>query len=395
MSIILEDNQPPGFVRLGPTWYHEIPFLPYGWETTNDRGSGSLKHAAMKALLQDQSALKPELFEYVSWYLAKYLWDALKRCNKQTMHMWKIMTSVYPVQFHEVSPYYCLNAGCPKMPLRDYMGILNSDDFRWRAILTIATTYCTATDLATIPNIKNLVALDVYSEPYALNLAPVEPVRVSNDGIPLQDGFVRGWIESKALQHLRVLRFYHQREMTIATLEALRELPELQLVVAYECKIITETIQSYDRPTNNIIPIKGWSACRLDWFWEINGTTKTIDDNLLALLHVYQSSLQTSGVEGARRPSSLPTNLSILEFKLPTADHSRRDRVVVRSRYNSKSIVLFTRDPVKQKLDIEKQQHAREKKRSEPPERGDRPAKRAVMKDRGPMNISETLNQFF
>jgi hypothetical protein len=79
MSIILEDNQPPGFLRLGSIWYHEIPFLPHGWETTNDRGSGSLKHAAMKALLRDQSALKPELFEYVHWYLAEYLWDALKR----------------------------------------------------------------------------------------------------------------------------------------------------------------------------------------------------------------------------------------------------------------------------------------------------------------------------
>ncbi|KAJ6137862.1 hypothetical protein N7471_004348 [Penicillium samsonianum] len=396
MSIILEDNQPPGFVRLGPTWYHEIPFLPHGWETTNDRGSGSLKHAAMKALLRDQSALKPELFEYVHWYLAKYLWDALKRCNKQTMHMWKIMASVYPVQFYEVSPYYCLDAGCPKKPLRDYMGIIDSDDFRWRAILTIATTYCTATDLTTIPNIKNLVALDVYSEPYSSNLAPLDPVGVSNDGLPLQDGFVRGWIESKALQHLRILRFYHQREMTVASLEALRELPELQLVVAYECKMITETIQKYDRPANDIIPIKGWSACRLDWFWETHGTSKTIDDNLLSLLHVYQSSLETPDDEQSKRPSSLPTNIPILEFKLPTVDHSRRDRVVVRSRYNAKSIVLFTRDPVKQKLDAEKkQQRGREKKRSEPPEREDRPAKRAVMKERGPMDISQTLNQFF
>jgi hypothetical protein len=84
-----------------------------------------------------------------------------------------------------------------------------------------------------------------------------------------------------------------------------------------------------------------------------------------------------------------------LEFKLPTVDHSRRDRVVVRSRYNAKSIVLFTRDPVKQKLDIKKQQRAREKKRTEPPEKGDLPAKRAAMKERGPMDISETLNQFF
>ncbi|KAJ5039901.1 hypothetical protein N7489_006229 [Penicillium chrysogenum] len=349
----------------------------------------------MKAMLRDQSALKPELFEYVHWYMAEYLWDALKRCNKQTMHMWKIMASVYPVQFYKVSPYYCLSAGCPKKPLRDYMGILNSEDFRWRAILTIATTYCTATDLTTIPNIKNLVALDVHNEPYTSNNAPLHPVGVNNDGLLLQDGFVRGWIESKALRHLRILRFYHQHEMTVASLAALRELPELQLVVAYECKKITETIQKYDKPANGVIPVKGWSACRLDWFWENHGTSKTIDDNLLALHHVYQSSLQTPG-EDSRRPSSLPTNLPILEFKLPTVDHSKRDRVVVRSRYNAKSIVLFTRDPVKQKLDIKKQQRAREKKkRTEPPEKGDHPAKRAVMKERGPMDISETLNQFF
>ncbi|OQE47003.1 hypothetical protein PENCOP_c001G02221 [Penicillium coprophilum] len=395
MSIILEDNQPPGFLRLGPTWYHEIPFLPHGWEATNDEGSGSLKHAAMKALLRDQSALKPELFEYVHWYLAKYLWDSLKKCNKQTMHMWKIMASVYPVQFHEVSPYYCLNAGCPKRPLRDYMGLLNSDDLRWRAILTIATTYCTATDLTTIPNIKNLVAMDAYSETYLSNIAPLDPVGASDDGLPLQDGFVRGWIESQALQHLRILRFYHQHDITVATLEALRKLPELQLVVAYECKRITEVVKKYDRPANNIVPIKGWSACRLDWFWETHGTSKTIDDNLSALFHVYESSLQTPREEHLGRPSSLPTNTPILEFKLPTIDHSRRDRVVIRSRYNSKSIVLFTRDPVKQKLEIEKQKRGREKKRNEPPEMGDRPTKRAVMKERGPMDISKTLNQFF
>ncbi|KAI2734592.1 hypothetical protein DTO013E5_9862 [Penicillium roqueforti] len=345
----------------------------------------------MKALLRDQSALKPELFEYVHWYLAKYLWDALKKYNKQTMHMWKIMASNYPVQFYEISPYYCLNAGCPKKPLRDYMGILNSDDLRWRAILTIATTYCTASDFTTIPNIKNLVALDIYREKYASNSPPLDPVGVSND---LQDGFVRGWIESEALQHLRILRLYHQCEITVAAVGALRELPELQLIVAYECKNITETIQKYDRPANNIIPIKGWSACRLDWYWETHGTSKTIDNNLLALFHVYQASLQTPGDEHSKRPSSLPTNLPILEFKLPTVDHSRRDKIVVRSRYNAKSIVLFTRDPVKQKFDIEKRR-ARDKKRTEPPEGGDRPAKRAVMKERGPMDISKTLNQFF
>ncbi|KAJ5774467.1 hypothetical protein N7457_009363 [Penicillium paradoxum] len=396
MSITLEDNQPPGFLRLGPTWYHEIPYLPHGWETTNDRGSGSLKHAAMKALLQDQSALGPELFEHIHWYLAKYLWDCLKNCNKQTMHMWKIMAAVYPAQFYKISPHYSLNAGCPKKPLEDYMGILNSNDFHWRAILTIATTFCSTTDLTAIPNIKNLVALDVYSEPYASNLVPLNPVDVGNGGLSLQDGFVRGWIESKALQHLRILRFYHQHEMTIATLRALRELPELQLVVAYECKKIKKTIQEYDKPADAIIPIEGWSACRLDWFWEKHGTAKTIDDYLLALFDVYQSSLRTSEGEQPQRPSSLDTNLPILEFKLPTVDHSRRERVVIRSRYNAKSIVLFTRDPAKLNSDAEKRKHRdRVKRRAEPLEKGDRPAKRAVMKERGATDISKTLSDFF
>jgi hypothetical protein len=79
MSVIFRDNQPQGYFPRGENWFHEIPFLPHGWETTNDHGSGSLKHAAMKALLKDQSQLKPELFEIVPWHLAKYLWDALGR----------------------------------------------------------------------------------------------------------------------------------------------------------------------------------------------------------------------------------------------------------------------------------------------------------------------------
>lgn len=306
------------------------------------------------------------------------------------------MTTVYPVQFSKISPYYCLNAGCPRKPLADYMGILNSNDFRWRAILTIATTYCSTTDLTAIPKIKNLVALDVYQEPYTSNLTPLDPVGVSSEGLALQDGFLRGWAESNALQHLRILRFYHQHDITLASLRALRELPELQLVVAYECKKIKKTIQQYDRPVNGTIAIEGWSACRLDWFWEKHGTAKTIDDHLLGLFDVYQSSLRASGADQLTRPPSLDMNLPTLEFKLPTVDHSRRERVVIRSRYNAKSIVLFTRDPVNLELgDEKKQQREKSRKRSKPPEKDGPPVKRAVMKERGATDISETLKEFF
>lgn len=61
----------------GPHWNHESPFLPVDWETTQERGAPSLKHAAMKRVLRDQSALKVEMFEHVPWLIAKYLWDCL------------------------------------------------------------------------------------------------------------------------------------------------------------------------------------------------------------------------------------------------------------------------------------------------------------------------------
>jgi hypothetical protein len=300
------------------------------------------------------------------------------------------MTTVYPEQFREVSPHYCLNAGWPKRPLANYMDILNSYDFCWRAVLTIATAYCSATDLTAIPKIKNLVALDLHNKLYSPHLAPLDPVGLNNEGHPLEDGFVRGWVESNALQHLRILRFYHQHQITIAMLRALRELPELQLIVACECRKIKQKMQDHARPENDSIPIEGWLACRLDWFWERQGTSKTIDDHLLGLLHVYQSSLQTP--EG--RPSSLDPKLSILEFKLPTVDHSR-SRVVIRSRYNAKAIVLFTRDPVELNHDAENKQREKTKRQPEPPETGGRPPKRATMKERGPVDISNTLKEFF
>lgn len=309
------------------------------------------------------------------------------------------MTTAYPTQFCEINPYYCLSAGSPKKPLRNYMGILNSDDINWRAILTIATAYCSAEDLAAIPNIKNLVALDVYNQPYSSKLTSHDPVGVVHDGLPLQDGFVRGWIESNKLQHLRVLRLYNQHEVTISALRSLRDLPELQLVLAYECDKITKDIKRKGRPANGMIEIsvEGWSACRLDWLWDKEKKAKSLD-HVMSLLHAYESNIQPVKDGRPKRISSLSANLPILEFKLPTIDHSKKEMLAIRSNYSSMSIVMFTRDPVRLKMDGEKKlKREREKKGPEgleAPEGSKRPFKRAVMKDRG-MDISNTLNDFF
>jgi hypothetical protein len=63
----------------GAHWYHECPFLPCDWETTNAVGAGTLKHAAMRRFMLDQSSLRPEHFECIPFYLAKYLWECMYR----------------------------------------------------------------------------------------------------------------------------------------------------------------------------------------------------------------------------------------------------------------------------------------------------------------------------
>jgi hypothetical protein len=218
---------------------------------------------------------------------------------------------------------------------------------------------------------------------------------ISTEQVSLQDGSVRGWVEmwqfTRALQHLRILRLYHQHDLSTAALRSLHELPELQLVVAYGCKKITEEILSQRKPANNVLHIEGWSASRLDW----QPKDRTLA-NLGPLLEVYKSSLETdSNVDGQQKQhSTLDPNLPILEFQLPTASHNNPERVAQRAMYRPKSVIFFTRDLSRQNLDRETKQRERGKKRSEPVEAPNPRGRKAVMKDRG-RDISMTLNDFF
>lgn len=79
MSVYLISPAPQSDFGRGPHWLHESPFLPFLWETTQERGASPLKHAAMKQVLMDQSVLNAELFEHVPWRIAQYLWECLGR----------------------------------------------------------------------------------------------------------------------------------------------------------------------------------------------------------------------------------------------------------------------------------------------------------------------------
>lgn len=63
----------------GPSWVHESPYLPHGWEELSAKGAPSLKHIAMKKVLDDQRVLSASLFGMLPWHIASYLWDCLGR----------------------------------------------------------------------------------------------------------------------------------------------------------------------------------------------------------------------------------------------------------------------------------------------------------------------------
>jgi len=79
MSIVLHSPGPQANFKKGAHWYHESPFLPFCWEDRHELGAPSLKHAARQKSLEDQSALKPEMFENIPWPIAFELWEYLGR----------------------------------------------------------------------------------------------------------------------------------------------------------------------------------------------------------------------------------------------------------------------------------------------------------------------------
>lgn len=249
------------------------------------------------------------------------------------------MATMYPTQFRQLSPSYRLSTLRPGT-LEDYYSLVNSDSYCWRAILTIGHQYATAADLVKVACIKNLVALEIGAG---------KCVDSESYGFPFKDGIVRSWMElaksEGTLQHLRILRVYNQRELTTAALRSLGALPQLQLVVAYQCDEITKKLREYAKPKDNTVILEGWAARRLDWVWKDHGSDVAVSD-LRSLTDVYKDGLAKHSAS-QDDPPKLGSDIPIMEFQLPTADHGNKDKVSYRARYRANEIVLFTRSAAK------------------------------------------------
>ncbi|KAL4881426.1 hypothetical protein BJY04DRAFT_218243 [Aspergillus karnatakaensis] len=237
----------------GPAWVHESPFLPSGWEEGSPVGASPLMHIAMRKLLSDQRNLAPALFTEVPWSIAEYLWDALGRCKRQTLHMWKLLAAVYPTEFSGVENYRSMKIEGPKLSMREYLGLVKSDSLSWRVVLTLAASYARVPELVGVSEIRNLFALDIAT--------PAKPGSVPEDTdlqvTALTDRIVRAWSElaqtAGAFSHLRVLILRHQTELSRVALHYLRAFPNLQTIVAYGCPGILSACRGSSE-------VEGWAV---------------------------------------------------------------------------------------------------------------------------------------
>lgn len=273
-------------------------------------------------------------------------------------------------------------------PLKGYVDIMSSANCDWRAVLSLSSDYATTEDLLAIGNMKNLVALEISRTPWKLHkYAPDITPRAANE---LENGVIRTWVDlaesTGSLQHLRVLRLYHQGIIKPAALHLLSQLPNLQLIIVYQCEYFTEGFRCEKRPYAGKIEMEGWNALRLDWALKDATEDGQALQHLGPLLDVYRGTLKTqpnsSSTEDSPSPPTLGADVPIMEFGLPAMDHSDTMKIEVRAQYSAKSIGILTRVP-----------NSTRKRQLPLPAESKKNGKR-VMKDRGARDMRDLLKDF-
>lgn len=255
--------------------------------------------------------------------------------KKRTLYMWKLFATVYPLQFRSRSRYRSMKIEGPKMPMRDYLGLVKSDSLHWRLVLTVATEVARVPELVQITTLRNLVALEIFSS----QRAPVIPDETEVSVTTLNDRVVRTWSElaqsSGTFAHLRVLRLYHQKDLSAVALRYMKAFPSLTSVIVHDCPGLTSNI------SNDCTQVDGWEVADIP--------------ELLEPTELYSCYTTAMDLGDEGRQPTMDKGIPVLDFQVGQAIH-REDK---RSRRRNERFCLRRRvepdapEPVTKKVKLD------------------------------------------
>jgi hypothetical protein len=159
--------------------------------------------------------------------------------GKRTMYMWKVFSAAYPAEFGKVSKYYEMAIDLPKLPTRDYLGLVGNDACSWVVDLAVCTEYARTPELVEVANVKNIIALEVNTPLQTLLVLQDEEIEIA----ALSDRIIRTWSElagtSGAFKHLRVLKLYGQQNLSGIVFQYFNSFPSLRVCFAAHCRGFT------------------------------------------------------------------------------------------------------------------------------------------------------------
>ena len=160
--------------------------------------------------------------------------------GKRTLYMWKIFCAVYPVAFRRLRQHCESWVESPRYPLSDYIKLVKGSNDNWATRLNIWTEFARVPELVELADVTNLVSLEVNT----CRDTPELLLQQDQEVVSLNDRVLRTWGElvetSGAFKHLRVLRLYHQPELTEQAFCYLSRLPALEYCVLAMCDRMTE-----------------------------------------------------------------------------------------------------------------------------------------------------------
>ena len=194
-------------------------------------GARSLFETAKIKVAAESRNLSAEHLSMVPWPIGKQIWEDITMRRIESFRVWRAFAASYSKasEFGQPQYRYHLQIRQPSLVLQSYFNGLTSRDASWLTCLRISPKETRTADLVGIANIINLTALDLSDGRVTID------TRVS----AFDERVLRTWSElaqsGRAFQHLRVLLFGWQEQLSFWLFKYLSHFPALERVIMTDC----------------------------------------------------------------------------------------------------------------------------------------------------------------